>query len=649
MNKNFAVRGGSGNIIEPKLDARPQDNLYLAVNSEWIEKTKIPEDRSRMASFDGIDVDVEKHLMQDFADFAAGKKEVPSVPNFDEAVKLYKLAKDFDKRNSDGAEPIKSDLELLDGLKDFSDFNLNAPDLVTFAAIPFGLDVEPDMKNTKVNALNFAGPGTFLPDTTTYQTLDAPKLLGILQKQSVKLLTMAGIAEERAEKYAEDAIKFDKKLAKIVKSSEEWADYPATYNPMKIADFEAKFADFQISYFLREVIGEEPSRIIVQEPRYLDHINEIINKENFAEIKGWMLVNFINGVADVLSQDFREASFPFAQALSGQPQLTTGEKQAYHIANDSFSEVVGVYYGQTYFGKEAKEDVEDMIHRMLDVYKERLQNNNWLSERTKKRAIIKLDALVLKIGYPDKIEEIYNRLKVIPASQGGSLYSNERAFAIVEQKYNFEQLHKEVDRTVWAMPGNLVNACYDPQRNDLTFPAAILQKPFYDLKQDRAANFGGIGSVIAHEVSHAFDNNGAQFDELGNMTNWWTDEDYAEFKKRTQAEIDLFDGIEYGPVKLNGKQIVSENIADQGGLTAAVEAAKNENDDLKKLFENFARIWANKQLTESIKSQTAVDVHAPGPLRANVQSQCQDDFYKVFDVKPEDGMWLDPEKRVHIW
>ena len=649
MNKNFAVRGGSGNIIEPKRDARPQDNLYLAVNSEWIEKTKIPEDRSRMASFDGIDVDVEKHLMQDFADFAAGKKEVPSVPNFDEAVKLYKLAKDFDKRNSDGAEPIKSDLELLDGLKDFSDFNLNAPDLVTFAAIPFGLDVEPDMKNTKVNALNFAGPGTFLPDTTTYQTPDAPKLLDILQKQSVKLLTMAGIDQAKAEKYAEDAIKFDAKLSKIVKSTEEWADYPATYNPMKIEDFEAKFDQFKIAYYLKEAIGEEPERIIVEEPRYLDHINEIINEENFDEIKGWMLVNFINAAADSLSQEFREAAFPFSQALSGQPQLTSGEKQAYYIANDSFSEVVGVYYGQTYFGKEAKEDVEDMIHRMLDVYKERLQNNDWLSERTKKRAIIKLDALVLKIGYPDKIEEIYNRLKVIPASQGGSLYFNERAFSIAEQKYNFEQLHKEVDRTVWAMPGNLVNACYDPQRNDLTFPAAILQKPFYDLKQDRAANFGGIGSVIAHEVSHAFDNNGAQFDELGNMTNWWTDEDYAEFKKRTQAEIDLFDGIEYGPVKLNGKQIVSENIADQGGLTAAVEAAKNENDDLKKLFENFARIWANKQLTESIKSQTAVDVHAPGPLRANVQSQCQDDFYKVFDVKPEDGMWLEPEKRVHIW
>ena len=649
MNKNFAVRGGSGNIIEPNVGARPQDNLYLAINSEWIEKTKIPEDRSRMASFDGIDVEVEKNLMQDFADFASGKKEIPNVPNLAEAVKLYQIAKDFDKRNKDGAEPIKADLEMLAGLKDFSDFNLNAPDLATFALLPFSFGVSPDMKNTKVNVLCFSGPGTFLPDTTTYQTPDAPQLLDTLQKQSVKLLTMAGIDQAKAEKYAEDAIKFDTKLSKIVKSTEEWADYPATYNPMKIEDFEAKFDQFKIAYYLKEAIGEEPERIIVEEPRYLDHINEIINEENFDEIKGWMIVIFINAAADFLSQDFREAAFPFSQALYGQPKLSSGEKQAYHIANEAFSEVVGVYYGQTYFGEDAKKDVEDMIHRMLEVYKERLQNNDWLSEQTKKRAIIKLDALVLKIGYPSKIEEIYNRLKVVPASQGGSLYSNERGFAIEAQKYSFEQLHKEVDRTVWAMPGNLVNACYDPQRNDLTFPAAILQKPFYDLKQDRAANFGGIGSVIAHEVSHAFDNNGAQFDELGNMENWWTDEDYAEFKKRTQAEIDLFDGIEYGPVKLNGKQIVSENIADQGGLTAAVEAAKNENDDLKKLFENFARIWANKQLTEAIKSQTAVDVHAPGPLRANVQSQCQDDFYKTFDVKPEDGMWLDPEKRVHIW
>ncbi len=572
------------------------------------------------------------------------------MPNLAKAVELYKLARDFKKRNEDAAKPIQADLELLEGIRNFEDFNLKAPDLFKAAfALPFSFDVDADMKNTKINVLQFSGPSLLLPDTTTYQTDAAKKLLAVLQKQSENLLKMAGVAEEKAQEYVANAIKFDAKLAKVVKSSEEWADYPATYNPTAMADFEEKINNFKIDYFLKEALGEVPDRVIVQEPRYLDHFDELVNEDNFAEIKGWLILKFINGAASYLSQDFREAAFPFGQALSGQPELSSQEKQAYRMANGMFSEVVGVYYGRTYFGEDAKKDVLDMIHQMLDIYEQRIKENNWLSEATKQKAIVKLRALILKIGYPDKIEEIYDRLQVTPADEGGSLYSNARAAEVESVKYNVEKLHKPVDRTVWLMPGNLVNACYDPQRNDLTFPAAILQAPFYDLKQDRAENFGGIGSVIAHEVSHAFDNNGAQFDEYGNMKNWWTEADYAEFKKRTQAEIDLFDGIKYGPVTLNGKQIVSENIADQGGLTAAVEANKREHGDMKKLFENFARIWANKQLEASIKTQVSVDVHAPGPERANVQSQCQAEFYKAIDVKEGDGMWLDPAKRVVIW
>lgn len=588
--------------------------------------------------------------MKDFADWADGKKSVTDVPNLEKAVEFYKLARDFDKRNSDGANPIKADMTLLEMIQDFTDFNLKAADLYKAAfSLPFSFFVDADMKNTKVNVLNFSGPSTFLPDTKTYETDGAEKLLEILKKQSIKLLTMAGVSEQQATEYAEDALKFDKRISKVVKSTEEWADYPATYNPMPINDFLGKIKNFNMKHFLDGAFGELPERVIVNEPRFLEHFDELINEDTFDEIKGWMMIKFINGAASYLSQEFREAGFAFSQALSGQPELSSGEKQAYRLTNSVFSEVVGVYYGQTYFGENAKKDVLDMIHKMLDVYEKRLKENSWLSESTKEKAIVKLRALILKIGYPDKIEEIYNRLKVTPKSEGGSLYSNARSSEIESVKYNTEKLHKPVDRTVWMMPGNLVNACYDPQRNDLTFPAAILQAPFYDIKQDRAENFGGIGTVIAHEISHAFDNNGAKFDELGNMKNWWTDEDFKEFEKRTQAEIDLFDGIKYGPVVLNGKQIVSENIADQGGLTAAVEAAKGESDDLKKLFENFARVWANKQLTESIKTQVAIDVHAPGPERANVQSQCQDDFYEVFDVKEDDGMWLDPDKRVHIW
>lgn len=645
MTKMQAVRGGSGDILG-NAPARVQDNLYLAVNHDWLSQAKIPADRSRISSFDGIDINVEKKLMADFADFAAGKKEVPQIPNFAKALNLYKLAKDFDRRNNDAAAPLQSDLSLLRGLRDFDDIMLKAADLVWNFSLPFEFYVDADMKNTKLNVLHFGGPSTFLPDTTTYKTPAADKLLAILQKQTCKLLQLAGVEEDEAQKTAQLAIDFDKKIAQVVKSSEEWADYPAMYNPMVMSDFIQKFSSFKMDYFLRKFLGQVPDRIIVTEPRFLKQVNDFLNPENFDQIKAWMITNFINDNAAYLSQDFRQAAFPFSQALSGQPQLSTGLKQAYRIANSAFSEVVGVYYGKKYFGSQAKQDVLDMIHKMLAVYEERLAQNSWLSEKTKKQAIVKLKALILKVGYPEKIEKIYDLLQVDPQA---SLYSNMRSMTKVRGQYNVAKLKENVDRTVWLMPGNLVNACYDPQRNDLTFPAAILQAPFYDLKQSRAANFGGIGTVIAHEVSHAFDNNGAKFDEYGNMKNWWTKEDFTEFEKRTQAEIELFDGIQYGPVKLNGKQIVSENIADQGGLTAATQAAKGEGDDLKELFENFARVWANKQLEASIKTQVAVDVHAPGPERANVQSQCQDDFYTTFNVQKGDGMWLDPNRRVHIW
>ncbi|MBP2057431.1 putative endopeptidase [Lactobacillus colini] len=646
MNR-LDVRGGAGDIVKPDVNARPQDNLYLAVNSEWIENTEIPSDRSRIASFDKIALNIEKELMQDFADFADGKKDLPDIPNFKKAVDAYKVARDFDKRNAEGAEPIKADLAKITGLKNLAELSDKFSEFYREGfSLPISLSVDADMKNTKVNVAQFSGPGVFLPDTTTYKTPAAADLLAVLEKQSVNLLQMAGLSEADAKAYVAGALKFDKKLTEVVKSTEEWADYPATYNPYKIADFEASFKSLDIDAFLTDLFTNKPDRIIVQEPRFLEHAEELINEDNFDEIKGWMVVKFINGVAAYLSQDFREAAFPFSQALYGQPELSSGLKQAYRLADGLMSEVVGVYYGRTYFGEKAKADVEDMIHKMIDVYEQRINDNSWLSEATKKKAIVKLRALILKIGYPDKIEEIYDRIEVDPAA---SLYDIESKAAIEGIKYNLEKLTQPVDRTVWLMPGNLVNACYDPQRNDITFPAAILQKPFYGVDQDRAENYGGIGTVIAHEISHAFDNNGAQFDEFGNLTNWWTEKDFAEFKKRTQDEIDLFDGIEYGPVTLNGKQIVSENIADQGGLTAAVEANKGEDGDMKKLFENFARIWANKQLPASIKTQVAIDVHAPGPERANVQSQCQEEFYKAFDVKPEDGMWLDPEKRVVIW
>lgn len=643
--KTFKVRGGSGDLTKAAPGIRAQDNLYLAVNSDWIKKAVIPADHAGISAFQIMADDLEKQLMKDFAGFAQGG-QLPDVKNFAKAVALYKLALDFDTRNKQGAQPVKPDLDLLAGILDFTDYNLKAADIYKAnLGLPFTISVEPDMKNTKVNAVYTAGPSTLLPDTSQYGTPAGDKLLAVYEKQTEHLLTLAGV--DQAAEIAQQAIAYDKQIAKVVKSNEEWADYPAIYNPMKTTDFIAKFKSFKMEYFLTNVFGKVPERVIVEDPRYLDHADSLLNQDHFEEIKSWLLANLINAAASSLSEEFRQAAFPFHQALSGARALPSHEKFAYRRANSMFSEVVGVYYGQRYFGEAAKKDVESMVKSMLAIYEKRLTENDWLSDATKKQAIIKLKALKLKIGYPDKIEKIYDRLQI---SSKGTLYSNERAAGQAEIAYNLEQLKQEVDRSLWAMPGNLVNACYDPSRNDLTFPAAILQKPFYSKDQSRADNFGGIGTVIGHEVSHAFDNNGAQFDESGNLKKWWTDADYAEFKKRTQKEIDLFDGIPYGAGHLNGEQIVSENIADQGGLTVALEALKGEqNTDLKSFYENFARIWASKFTPQIRQTLLAVDVHAPGPLRANVQSQCQADFYQVFNVKEGDGMYLPPEKRVVIW
>lgn len=647
MRHYFSVRGGAGDLTKPDVNTRIQDNLYLAVNSKWLSEAKIPADRTSTGVNLILDMKIEDRMMKDFADFASGKKDVPAVKNLQKSVDLYKLAIEFGKRNKDQAKPIQKDLEKLASLKDFADLNKQAAELVQ-AGFDFPIEafVSEDMKDTSHYSLYLNGSGTFLPDTTAYQTPDAEKLLDTLAKQSVELFKKAGVDEDRAKQWTKVGLSFDRKLSKVVKSAEEWADYAGMYNAISLADFENKFDQFDIHAFLEKLFEKLPENVVMAETRFFDKINEVLNEDNFDEIKGWMLVKFINSAAGYLSQDFRKAAFPFRQAVYGVAEMPSQEKHAYRLADASFDEVDGIYYGQTYFGEDAKNDVISMIKNMLKVYEERIQNNTWLSDDTKKQAIIKLQALKLKVGYPEKQQAIFDRLQVDPTK---SLYENEVKITQEKIKYNFEKLNQPVDSSVWAMAGNLNNACYDPQNNDLTFPAGILQAPFYDANQSRGANYGGIGATIGHEVSHAFDNNGAQFDEKGNLKNWWTDEDYAEFNKRTKAVADIFDGLQYGRAKLNGKQVVSENIADLSGLSCAVDANKLDHGDMQDLFKTYAKSWMQKQRPEAITAEVQSDVHAPQPTRVNIPSQCQDAFYEAFDVKETDGMWLDPKDRIQIW
>jgi putative endopeptidase len=322
-------------------------------------------------------------------------------------------------------------------------------------------------------------------------------------------------------------------------------------------------------------------------------------------------------------------------------------KFAYQLASNIFSEPVGLYYGRKYFGEEAKKDVVEMVEEIINAYKERVANSDILCEQTKQKAILKLNTMKIKMGYPDKCDALFDQFVV---NKNDSLY---KAYCGIRRTIladRIAKLNKPVDKNKWLMPAHMVNACYDPSSNDITFPAAILQPPFYSIKQTRSQNLGGIGAVIGHEISHAFDNNGANMDENGNINNWWTKEDFKKFEKKTKLMIAQFEGIELPWGKVNSKLIVSENIADNGGMAVTIEIMHSIKDaDFKEYFANWARVWCMKAKDEYILYLLANDVHAPAKLRANITPRNFPEWYEAFEVTDKDQMYIAPEKRIIIW
>ena len=650
-SNHLFVRGGAGDTTAAEV-TRAQDNLYLSVNGEWAKTAEIPADRSTTGGFADLAVGVEERLLADFAKFRQDLTQV-KTPELQEAVKLNQLALDFKKRDADGTRPADAMLNKLDKLQNWSDVNQHLADLIKDGtALPFSLGVEPDMKNTSVYLLYVDVPGLILPDKTYYaaDNESGQQLLAVWSEMAIAVLQKFGYDETQATQLVDQAKAFDAAIVPFVKNSEELADYTKQYNPYEFADFLKLTPEIDFATAIPEILASTPEKIVLTQPKYFENLSKLVTPATFDQYKSWLIVNEILSTTGFLSEELRQLGGTYGRAISGQKEAANQEKHAYRLANGYFSDVVGQYYGATYFGDTARQDVTVMIKTMINVYKKRLANNAWLSQATKDKAIIKLNNIVIKVGYPDQVRAIYSQLKIKTAAEGGDLLNNILNLAKIFRLDNFAKIKQPVDRTRWAMPGNLVNACYDPSFNDITFPAAILQAPFYSLEQTNSQNYGGIGAVIAHEISHAFDNNGAKFDEQGNMVNWWTDADYAAFEERTQAMIQEFDGISYAGSQVNGKLVISENVADGGGLSCALEAAKEDDDvDLKAFFNNWAKVWRIKATNEYRQLLLSIDVHAPGPLRANVQAQNMDDFYQAFDVTEQDGMWLAPEDRVNIW
>lgn len=631
---------------------RLKQDFFEAVNEDWLKTAKIPADKPATGGFQDLVDGIDDLLMKDIDQMLAD----PSIVQSDmmlHFLHFYQLANDYDRRNQLAEKPLLPLLEQIEKITSFEELNQQFPEwTLDSLPLPFSLDVDADMKNAQTNALFAYPPSLFLPDKTYYSSEhpNGAQLLNIFFDMMVQLVQLAGKDKNQAEAIVEQAIQFDKLVAPHVKSAEEKADYSKMYNPQDFDTFIAHSNQLDLKKLVTGLIGTIPDKVIVTDPIYFEQLSEILTTDHFQLFKSWMIVRTIRSLSGYLSEEFRQVSGIFSRTLSGTDEAMPPKKAAYYLATGQFDQVIGDYYGKTYFGEVAKKDVEQMIQKMILVYKKRLEENNWLSDATRKKAIIKLDKLGVQVGYPEKIPALFQQYKTIPKEEGGTLLSNALTFSKVALKDRFARWNKPVDRTEWEMSADTVNAYYHPFRNIIVFPAAILQAPFYSLEQSSSANFGGIGAVIAHEISHAFDNNGALFDEYGNLNNWWTEEDLAHFQEKAQAMIEEFDGLPFADGKVNGKLTVSENIADAGGLSCALEAAKTEQEhSLEEFFISWATIWRTKAKKEYQQLLLQIDVHAPAKLRANIQPQNLVEFYETFAITETDAMYLPPEKRVHIW
>ena len=628
---------------------RIQDDLYTYVNQAKLDELVIPDDMPVAGGFATLSTDVEKLMISEIN--AMCKAAAYPNEHLANACTLFQLAKDVKRKKKHGIKPALKNLSILGKLGTMRGYNLHAKELILRGiAMPISIAVEPNMKDTNHHCVMIQGPSVILPDTTYYaedRKEQKEKLLNIWSDFAKQVLAIAGHSEDECHRLLGDTLAFDALVAKYVKSNEEWSEYVKMYNPMKTGRVAGMVKPMNLKKLLADLFGFVPEEIIVAEPRFFKNFKAVFNQDTFEMYKNWAYVVTLMGSCNLLSEELRALGSGFRRALSGITAVSSPEKFAYQLSSGMYSEPMGLYYGEKYFGEEAKQDIIDIVKQIVATYQKRIATNDILEQATKDKAILKLSKMGIKMGYPDRVEALYSKLIF---DERKSLFDIVTSLRRIRMEDNFSKLNQEVDRTHWAMPGHMVNACYDPFVNDITFPAAILQPPFYSIHQTRSENLGGIGAVIGHEISHAFDSNGAKCDELGNLNNWWTKADERKFNKKVNAMIKQFDGIELPWGTVNGKFTVSENIADNGGMAVTLDIMSNtEGVSFEEYFTNWARVWCQKAKPEYQALLLQVDVHGPCYLRANMPPRNFPEWYAAFNVKKTDGMYLAPSKRVIIW
>ena len=649
---------GQGALDLTDLDptTSPKEDFYQYATGGWQAKNPLKPEFSRYGSFDAIAETTQKNLNELFESMATLKAEPGTVDQ--KIADLYRMALDSTTRNALGAEPIKpyiAEIQAVKSLDELADL-LGKMNLYSEGGF-FGAGVDADLANSDMQVLYLGQGGLGMGDRDYYLLESNAELKAGYKAFLEKALTLAGI--ENAAEIAEKDMKVEDAMAPIFWSREQNRDMQAIYNPMSSAEIDARWPDFRFGRICAACNVPAQEKVIVEQPSYFDGLNEIFKKTDLETLKAYLLAQFVSGQCGALSDDFYTASWEFfSHQMAGAQEQRPRWKRAMSVPNSLLGEAVGQMYVERYFPESSKQKMVTLVENLRTALGEHIDNLEWMSDATKAKAREKLAAFTVKIGYPDKWKD-YSTLTIDPEN---TYYENLRNASAWYVQDNLTKLGKPTDKTEWGMTPQTVNAYYNPTTNEICFPAGILQKPFFDPDADDAVNYGGIGVVIGHEMSHGFDDQGSMFDANGNMVNWWTDEDKAKFDALGDKLAEQFNAVEILPgVKANGRFTLGENIGDHGGLSIAYSALENAlNGKMDKpvidgftpkqrFYLSYGNIWA-QNITDQEKARlTNMDPHSLAENRVNVSLRNFQTFFDAFDIHEGDAMFRPEEERVHIW
>lgn len=652
------------NVAYMDQSINPADDFNRFVNGSWLDKTEIPADRTRWGSFDELRKNTDDDVM---AILKEAINDSSIDPNSDQAkaIALYKTVLDTVARNKAGIEPLQPYLAKINAVQ-------NSKQLVTLLAEMepemglgfFGSYVGADAKNSNKNVI-YVGTGSLgLPDRDYYvsDAADSKEKREKYVAHVSKMLQFIGELEGTAKENASKILALETKMSTATLDRVERRDRRKTYNPMAISDLEKLLPTVDWPAYFETVGMGKVDSLVVSQPKYLQALATIFNENQVADWKAYMRWTVLRGAAGLLSTEIENTNWEFyGKTLTGAVKQRPAEERALATVNGRLGEALGKLYVAKKFPPEAKAKAQAMIANVMQAFDNRINNLPWMTKATKENAKIKLNKFRVKIGYPDQWKD-YSKLVVKSPAQGGTYFDNSRAYAQWSHIENIQKLGKPVDKEEWGMSPQTVNAYFSPTNNEIVFPAAILQPPFYDYKADEAVNYGGIGAVIGHEISHGFDDSGSRYNADGNLVNWWSEDDLTQFTSLGTALADQYSALEPLPgIFVDGKFTLGENIGDLGGVNAAFDGLQihlktNGTPALidgfsaeQRFFISWATIWRSKMRDEAIKNQVKTDPHSPGMYRAYVPLQNVEAFYKVFNIQPTNGMYVAPEKRVKIW